>query len=64
MSNAILDVLLPEIDGITILENLQVRDIRKRIIILSSYKDDYTIRKVQSLGADCFLLKPFPLLLT
>lgn len=57
----ILDVLLPKIDGLRILEELNARGINKKIIILSSYKDDYTIRRAQSLGADYFMLKPFDL---
>lgn len=57
----ILDVLLPKIDGLRILEELNTRGINKKIIILSSYKDDYTIRRAQTLGADYFMLKPFDL---
>lgn len=55
----ILDVLLPRIDGIKILQELHNRGIEKKIIVLSSYKDDYTIKKVQVLGADYYMLKPF-----
>lgn len=54
-----LDVLLPQIDGLRILEELKARGIEKKIIVLSSYKDDYTIRRAQTLGADYFMLKPF-----
>lgn len=57
----ILDVLLPQIDGIKILEELKSRNIEKKVIVLSSYKDDYTIKRIQSLGADYFMLKPFDL---
>lgn len=55
----ILDVLLPQIDGIKIMEELNKRGIKKKTIVLSSYKDDFTIKKVQALGADYFMLKPF-----
>ena len=57
----ILDVLLPQIDGLRVLEELNQRRINKKVIVLSSYKDDFTIKRVQSLGADCFMLKPFDL---
>lgn len=55
----VLDVLLPHIDGIKILEELQNRHIEKKVIVLSSYKDDFTIKKAQTLGVDYYMLKPF-----
>ncbi len=57
----ILDILLPQIDGLKILEELDSKKYDKKIIILSSYKDDYTIKKAQTLKADYFMLKPFDL---
>lgn len=57
----ILDVLLPQIDGLKILEELNKRNIDKKVIVLSSYKDDFTINRAQNLGADYFMLKPFDL---
>ncbi|MDE6284965.1 MAG: sporulation transcription factor Spo0A [Bacilli bacterium] len=57
----ILDVLLPQIDGLRIMEELNLRGIDKKVIVLSSYKDDYTIKRAQTLGADYFMLKPFDL---
>lgn len=55
----ILDILLPHIDGIRILDELKTRGINKKVIVLSSYKDEYTIRQVQALNANYFMLKPF-----
>lgn len=57
----ILDLLLPEIDGIRILEALKNKGISKKIIILSSYKDDYSVKRAQSFGADFYMVKPFDL---
>lgn len=54
----ILDILLPNIDGIKILEELKKNSIKTKVIVLSSFKDDYTIRKIQKLNADYFMLKP------
>ncbi len=54
----ILDILLPQIDGIRMLEELKSRNINKKIIVLSSFKDDYTIKKVQRLNANYYMLKP------
>ena len=54
----LLDVLMPQIDGIKMLEELNRRKINKKIIVLSSFKDDYTIKKVQKLNASYYMLKP------
>lgn len=42
----LLDILLSQVDGIKILEDLKNSNISKKIIVLSSYKDDYSIRKI------------------
>ena len=54
----VLDVLLPNVDGIRILEELKNCSIDKKVIVLSSFKDDFTIRKIKSLGAGYYMLKP------
>lgn len=54
----LLDILLPNIDGISILEKLKQKDIKKKIIVMSSFKDDYTVRMVQFLNVNYFMLKP------
>ena len=43
----LLDILLPRIDGIKILEEMRKSNISKKVIVLSSFKDDYTIKKKQ-----------------
>ena len=53
-----LDILMPQIDGIKMLEELNKRNIEKKIIVLSSFKDDYTIKKMQKLKASYYMLKP------
>ncbi len=57
----LLDILLSQVDGIKILEDLKNSNISKKIIVLSSYKDDYSIRKIQTLNADYYMLKPIDL---
>ena len=47
----LLDILMPQIDGIKMLEELNKRNIAKKIIVLSSFKDDYTNKKMQKLRA-------------
>lgn len=53
-----LDLILTQFDGIRILEELKNHNINKKIMVLSSFKDDFTMRRVQSLGANYFMLKP------
>ena len=55
----VLDILLPRIDGIRILEEMKRNNIDKKFIVLSSYKDDYTIQRIKELGASFYMLKPF-----
>jgi len=55
----ILDLLLPNMDGIKIIEELRKHDFDKKIIVLSSYKDEFTIRQVQQFKIDFYMLKPF-----
>ena len=54
----LMDILMPQIDGLKILEELNKRKINKKIVILSSFKDDYTIKKAQKLNASYYMLKP------
>ena len=58
---AILDILLPQIDGIKILQEMKNNNINKKTMILSSFKDDYTIRRLQSYGVCYYMLKPIDL---
>ena len=53
-----LDLILTQFDGIRIIEELKNHNINKKIMVLSSFKDDFTIRRVQALGANYFMLKP------
>ena len=57
----LIDILLSQIDGIKILEDLKYNKIEKKIIVLSSFKDDYSIRKIQTLNAGYYMLKPIDL---
>ena len=57
----ILEMLLPKIDGIGVLKAVQSKKIEKRpiFLVLSSLSQDILIREAISLGAYCFMLKPF-----
>ena len=52
---------MPNKDGISVLEFLKEKDIDKKVIILTSYNDHETIRKVSEMGVNYFILKPFEL---
>lgn len=57
----ILEMLLPQIDGIGVLKAVQSKKIEKRpiFLVLSSLSQEVMIREAISLGAYCFMLKPF-----
>lgn len=44
-----LDLILTGIDGIRIIEEMNHKKISKKIMVLSSFKDDFTIRRVPKL---------------
>ncbi len=57
----LLDLIMPKMDGLTVLENLKSTNLDKKIIVLTSYNAHDMIRKVSELGIDYFILKPFEL---
>jgi two-component system response regulator (stage 0 sporulation protein A) len=57
----IIDLILPNKDGLTILETLKERRIDKKIIILSAYKDNRVMNNLSKLNVDYYMLKPFSL---
>lgn len=57
----ILDIVMPNKDGIEVLKYIKQEKIDKKIIVLTSYNTPDMIRKVSELGADYFILKPFEL---
>ncbi len=54
----VMDILMPEVDGITILETMKEKNIKKKIIILSSYKNETTIRMLNKFDVDYYMIKP------
>lgn len=57
----LLDLIMPGMDGIKVLEEVQKRNIEAKIIVLTSYNSPEVIRKVSGLGIKYFMLKPFEL---
>ena len=56
-----MDLIIPGKDGLQILEELEELKIKKHLIILSSYRKDYTIRMTSRFNVDYYMLKPINL---
>lgn len=57
----ILDIIMPHLDGLGVLEKLQNTDNRPRIIILTAFGQESMTQRAVNLGADYYILKPFDL---
>jgi two-component system, response regulator, stage 0 sporulation protein A len=57
----ILDLIMPKKDGIYVLEEMQKRNIDKKVIVATSYNASEVIRQVAEFGVSYFILKPFEL---
>lgn len=57
----VLDLVMPNKDGLAVLEYLYHNEIDKKVIVLTSYNTQDMISKVASLGASYFMIKPFEL---
>lgn len=55
----ILDIKMPKIDGLKLLQLFDYFNIEVETIIISAYGDMNTVRKTMNLGASDFLPKPF-----
>ena len=57
----LLDLIMPKMDGLGVLEELKKRDIHKNIIVETSYNSPDVIRNVSEYGVNYYILKPFEL---
>ncbi len=59
----ILDIIMPHLDGIGVLEELNQLDlpVRPKIIMLTAFGQESITQKVLEMGADYYVLKPFSL---
>ena len=57
----ILDLIMPNKDGIYVLNEMKKKNIYKPVIISTSYNSDDMIRRVSDYGVQYFLLKPYEL---
>lgn len=57
----VLDLIMPEKDGLYILECMKQDNINKKIIVATSYNTMEVIREVSDYGVNYYILKPFDL---
>jgi two-component system response regulator (stage 0 sporulation protein A) len=57
----VLDIIMPHLDGLGVLEKLQQEMHRPRVIILSAFGQEAMTQRAVNLGADYYILKPFDL---
>lgn len=57
----ILDLVMPKMDGVSLLEYMKENNIKKKVIVLTSFNEEETIRKVSEYGVKYYALKPFSL---
>lgn len=57
----LLDLIMPGMDGIRLLEEVNKENYNLKIIVVTSYNSPEVIRKVSGLGIKYFMLKPFEL---
>src|SRR5690554_2491023 len=57
----ILDIIMPHVDGLAVLEKLNERNLNKRpkIIMLTAFGQEDVTTKAVDLGASYYVLKPF-----
>lgn len=57
----VLDIIMPHLDGLGVLEKLQNEERRPHVIILSAFGQESMTQRAVNLGADYYVLKPFDL---
>ncbi|MEM9448984.1 MAG: response regulator [Cyanobacteria bacterium P01_E01_bin.6] len=55
----LLDLMLPGIDGLNVLQEARQKGIKTPIIVLTALTDTYIEQKCYGVGADAFFPKPF-----
>lgn len=53
------DIKMPGIDGYHILKEIKALNPEARVVLMSGYSNDFSIREAIDLGADEFIVKPF-----
>lgn len=56
----VMDLILPELDGMGVLERVETLNLAKKpiFVVVAGFSDDILVRKVMQLGADYYFVKP------
>lgn len=54
----VLDLMLPQMDGITLLENAAAEQLRPMVLATTRFTNDYILESVTRLGVDYVMLRP------
>ena len=57
----IMDLIIPEIDGLNILEKMKENNINKKVLILSAFKDNIVLSDLHKYNVGYYMMKPFSL---
>ena len=57
----IMDLIMPNKDGLYVLEEMKNKNINKKVIVSTSYNAIEVIRQVSDYGVNYFILQPFEL---
>ena len=55
----VLDLIMPNKDGLYVLEQMKKNNINKKVIVVTSYNTQEVIREVSDYGVNYYILKPF-----
>ena len=55
----ILDLIMPNKDGLYVLEEMKKKNLNKKVIVATSYNSSEVIREVSDYGVNYYILKPF-----
>ena len=55
----ILDLIMPNKDGLYVLEQMKKKNLNKKVIVATSYNTQEVIREVSDYGVNYYILKPF-----
>ena len=58
----LMDIIIPGLDGISLLNELKDRNISIKTIVISNYKDEFYIKECSNLNVSYYILKPFSVL--
>ena len=54
----LMDLIIPRLDGLYLLQEMKKRSIKKNVIITTSFRDERIMEEANSLGIDYYMLKP------